>query len=190
MHFPLHPNTPPQGRSIADMFRGRGVDLNAMHSRMSEEMAAEGLPYGKRTHTYNSRLAQELGKYGDSVPISTAASATEQTPGDRLHDALYRAYFVDGRDISNIDELVAIAESVGLPADRARAVLETREFSAAVDADWAKSQDYGVTGVPTFVAQGMGVPGAQPYEVLMRLVEKATEVRNKNLLKDAEEQQQ
>ena len=172
------------------MFRGRGVDLDAMHSRMSAEMAAEGLPYGKRTHTYNSRLAQELGtwgdKYGDSLLKDT--SDTEETPGDRLHDALYRAYFVDGRDISNIDELVAIAKGVGLPADKARTVLESREFSAAVDADWAKSQDHGVTGVPTFVAQGMGVPGAQPYEVLMRLVEKATEVRNKNLQNNAGEQ--
>lgn len=199
VHFPLHPNTPPQGRSIADMFRGRGVDLDAMHSRMSDEMAAEGLPYGKRTHTYNSRLAQELGtwgdKYGDSLLKETSAdpsanaNATQETPGDRLHSALYRAYFVDGRDISNIDELVAIAESVGLPADKARSVLETREFSKAVDADWAKSQNYEVTGVPTFVAQGMGVPGAQPYEVLSRLVEKATEVRNKNLQNNAGESQ-
>jgi len=165
------------------MFRGRGVDLEAMHNRMSEEMAAEGLPYGKRTHTYNSRLAQELGTWGD-----TFETDAQETPGDRLHDALYRAYFVDGRDISNIDELVSIAEAVGLPADKARAVLESREYSAAVDADWNKSQEYGVTGVPTFVAQGMGVPGAQPYEVLMRLVEKATEVRNKKLQSDAGEQ--
>ena len=73
-----------------------------------------------------------------------------------------------------------------MPADKARNVLTSREYSAAVDADWAKSQDYGVTGVPTFVAQGMGVPGAQPYEVLMRLVEKATEVRNRNMQANSE----
>lgn len=178
MHFPLHPNTPPQGKKIADLFQGRGVDLEAMHKRMSDEMAAENLPYGKRTHTYNSRLAQELGTWGDTLDAPAEHSAV--TPGDRLHDALYRAYFVDGRDISNVDELVAIATACGLDPTRARDVLETREFSAAVDADWAKSQDYGVTGVPTFVAQGMGVPGAQPYEVLQRLVQKATEVRDRN----------
>ena len=63
-------------------------------------------------------------------------------------------------------------------------MLESREFSAAVDADWAKAQDSGITGVPTFVAQGMGVPGAQPYEVLKRLVEKATEVRNRKITQD------
>ena len=176
------------------MFSGRGIDIEAMHARMSEEMAAEGLPYGKRTHTYNSRLAQELGTWGDTLTEGTSAEGTsaegtnteEPSPGDRLHDALYRAYFVDGRDISNIDELVTIAASVDLPADKARNVLTSREYSAAVDADWAKSQDYGVTGVPTFVAQGMGVPGAQPYEVLMRLVEKATEVRNRNMQANSE----
>lgn len=168
VHFPLHPNTPAEGRKLADLFAGRGIDLNAMHQRMSAEMAAENLPYGKRTHTYNSRLAQELGKWGDT---------TEH--GDALHNALYRAYFVDGRDISNTDELVAIAAAVGLDPNSARAVLAERSFRAAVDADWEKSQDYGVTGVPTFAVLGMGVPGAQPYEVLQRLVEKATEVRNR-----------
>jgi predicted DsbA family dithiol-disulfide isomerase len=62
---------------------------------------------------------------------------------------------------------------VGLPADEARQVLEERRFSDAVDADWQKSHRYGVTGVPTFVADKNGVVGAQPYEVLQQLVEKA-----------------
>ena len=185
MHFPLHPNTPPKGRAIAELFRGRNVDLAAMNQWMRDEMSAEGLPYGKRTHTYNSRLAQELGSWGDTLEDTSEQSGqTQPSAGDRLHNALYRAYFVDGRDISDVDELVQIAQSVGLDAQRARSVLESREFSAAVDADWAKAQDSGITGVPTFVAQGMGVPGAQPYDVLKRLVEKATEVRNRKITQD------
>lgn len=147
------------------MFRGRGIDLEAMHERMSAEMAAEKLPYGTRTHTYNSRLAQELGKWGDTTDH-----------GDALHDALYRAYFVQSRNISDIDELVSIAEQVGLDGNAARVVLQERKFATAVDADWQKSQEFGVTGVPTFAVMGMGVPGAQPYEVLERLVVKATEL--------------
>jgi predicted DsbA family dithiol-disulfide isomerase len=39
--------------------------------------------------------------------------------------------------------------------------------------DWAKSHRYGVTGVPTFVADRYGVVGCQPYEALEQLVEKA-----------------
>jgi len=60
-----------------------------------------------------------------------------------------------------------------LPADAARAVIETRSHKAAVDADWEKSHAYGVTGVPTYVAGGHGVVGAQPYEALEALVKQA-----------------
>jgi predicted DsbA family dithiol-disulfide isomerase len=67
---------------------------------------------------------------------------------------------------------VEIAVSVGLPADEARAVLTERRFKDAVDADWAKSRQYGVTGVPTFVADKYGVVGAQPLEVLEQLLDK------------------
>jgi predicted DsbA family dithiol-disulfide isomerase len=52
-------------------------------------------------------------------------------------------------------------------------VLEQRTFSAAVDEDWARSRRYGITGVPTFVAGGYGVVGAQPYETLEHLVQRA-----------------
>jgi predicted DsbA family dithiol-disulfide isomerase len=162
VHFPLHPETPREGRSIAELYAGRNVDPEAMYARMKALMDAEGLPYGRRTHTYNSRLAQELGKWADTQP-----------GGEAMHDALYRAYFVDARNIGDPEVLVEIVQSVGLPTDEARAVLTERRFKEAVDADWAKSRAYGITGVPTFVAAGYGVVGAQPYEVLAQLVEKA-----------------
>ena len=163
VHFPLHPETPIEGgRSLTDLFAGRNVDRTAMHAQMKARMHAEGLPYGERTHTYNSRLAQELGKWADTQP-----------GGDALHDALFRAYFVEARDISQPAVLLEIAGRVGLPVDAAREVLEQRTFKAAVDADWALSRRYGVTGVPTFVVGRHGVVGAQPYEVLEQLVKQA-----------------
>jgi len=160
VHFPLHPDTPQEGRSMAEFYAGRGIDPEAAYQRMKTLMDAEGLPYGRRTHSYNSRLAQELGKWADTLPGG----------GDKLHDALYRAYFVDSRNIGEPDILVEIAESVGLDGKAAREVIESRRFSDAVDADWAKSAQYGVTGVPTFVAAKRGVVGAQPYEVLEQLM--------------------
>ena len=163
VHFPLHPDTPLEGRSMAEFYAQRGTDPEAAYQRMKGLMDAEGLPYGRRTHTYNSRLAQELGKWADTQP-----------GGEAIHDALFRAYFVEGRNIGDADVLVQIAESVGLPGAEARQVLAQRTFKAAVDADWQKSHEYGVTGVPTFVAAGRGVVGAQPYEVLEQLVEEAT----------------
>jgi predicted DsbA family dithiol-disulfide isomerase len=163
VHFPLHPETPLEGRPVAEIYAARNLDPEAMYQRMKALMEAEGLPYGRRTHTYNSRLAQELGKWADTLPGG----------GDALHDALYRAYFVDNRNIGNADILVEIAEAVGLSGEEARKVLTERRYEAAVDADWAKSRQYGVTGVPTFVAGGYGVVGAQPYEVLEQLAAKA-----------------
>jgi predicted DsbA family dithiol-disulfide isomerase len=162
VHFPLHPETPAEGRSLAEMYAGRGVDPDSMYARMKTLMDAEGLPYGRRTHTYNSRLAQELGKWADSEPGGAA-----------IHDALYRAYFVDARNIGDPEVLIDIARSVGLLPETARAVLAARRYKDAVDADWAKSQEYGVTGVPTFVAGRYGVVGAQPYAVLEELLNRA-----------------
>ena len=162
VHFPLHPDTPAEGRAMAEFYAERKLDPEAMYARMKRLMDAEGLPYGRRTHTYNSRLAQELGKWADTQPGGAA-----------LHDALYRAYFVDARNIGDVDVLIDVAQAVGLPADEARAVLAERRFKAAVDQDWAKSRTYDVTGVPTFVAGGQGVVGAQPYEVLEQLLDQA-----------------
>jgi predicted DsbA family dithiol-disulfide isomerase len=165
VHFPLHPDTPMEGRTLKELFSGRtDADIKATYDRMKGLMDAEGLPYGERTHTYNSRLAQELGAWADT-----------QDGGEAIHDALYRAYFVDKRNVGDIDVLVAVAESVGLPGIEARAVVTERKFEAVVDADWEKARQYGVTGVPTFAAGGYGVVGAQPYEALAQLLTQASE---------------
>ena len=163
VHFPLHPDTPAEGRALADLFSGRNMDRKAMHAQMKARMDGEGLPYGERTMTYNSRLAQELGKWADTQP-----------GGEAIHDALFRAYFVEARDISQPAVLLDIVARVGLSVEGARDVLEKRTFEAAVDADWELSRRYGVTGVPTFVVGRYGVVGAQPYEALEELVQKAT----------------
>jgi predicted DsbA family dithiol-disulfide isomerase len=162
VHFPLHPETPPEGKSLEDLFRGRNVDRKAMHAQMKARMDAEGLPYGERTHTYNSRLAQELGKWADTQP-----------GGETFHDAMFRAYFVEARDISQPAVLLEIAAQAGLPIEAAREVIEKRTFKEAVDRDWELSRRYGITGVPTFVMGDRGVVGAQPYEVLEQLVKQS-----------------
>lgn len=162
VHFPLHPDTPQEGRSLAELFAGRNYDIPKMQAQMRARMEAEGLPYGTRTMTYNSRLAQELGAWADTQP-----------GGEAIHDALFRAYFVDAKNIGDADVLVEVAKSVGLPADKAREVIEKRTHKDAIDADWEKSRQYGVTGVPTFVIGRNGVVGAQPYEALEELVRQA-----------------
>jgi predicted DsbA family dithiol-disulfide isomerase len=160
VHFPLHPDTPMEGKSVAEMYAARGMDPKAMYERMKGLMDVEGLPYGQRTYTYNSRRAQEVGKWADTQP-----------GGEAIHDVLYKTYFVDNHNIGDIEVLVRIADSVGLSGDEVRQVIEEGRFKGAVDADWAKSREYGVTGVPTFVAGGYGVVGAQPYEAIAHMLE-------------------
>jgi predicted DsbA family dithiol-disulfide isomerase len=163
VHFPLHPETPADGMTLEQLFGARGdMDMRRRrNAEMKERMDAEGLPYGERTHTYNSRLAQELGTWADTQP-----------GGEAIHDLVFKAYFVDNRNIGDIDVLVEIAGKAGLDAAEARKVLEERRFKEQVDEDWGKSRAYGITGVPTVVANGYGVAGAQPVDVLEEFLEK------------------
>jgi predicted DsbA family dithiol-disulfide isomerase len=159
VHFPLHPETPQHGKSLEELFAGRGYDIGRMQAQMRARMAAEGLPYGERKMTFNSRLAQEL-----------ASWAVSQPGGEAIHDALFRAYFVEGKNIGAPETLIQLAKQLGLDEAQARDVIEKRTHKAAVDADWEKSRQYGVTGVPTHVFGDRGVVGAQPYEALEELV--------------------
>lgn len=115
----------------------------------------EGLPLDDRKKTYNSRLAQELGKWAESRGM-----------GDEFHNGVFRAYFAEGKNIGNHSELVGLAKSIGLPEKEAQDAIETRSFREAVDGDWAYSRRTGVTAVPTFKIDSQTLVGAQPYEVL------------------------
>ena len=159
--FPLHPETPVEGMELSELFAGREADIAAMQARLVKVAAAEGLPLALRTRTYNSRLAQELGKWADSRGM-----------GDPFRRAVYRAYFVDGSNIALIDELIRIAESVGLPGDEARAVLSERSFASSVDADWQRAREMRITAVPTHLCNGKRLAGFSSYDNFVRLIGK------------------
>jgi len=131
------------------------VNIDQIKARLRKAAEEAGLPLGDRQRTYNSRMAQELGKW-----------AEEKGKGEEFHNAIFRAYFVEGINIAKIEELVSIARKVGLPAEEARKALQLRTHKTAVDLDWKRSRQYGITAVPTFVIDHKGVVGAQPYEVL------------------------
>jgi len=167
VHFPLHPETPAEGRTLQDMFGTGPEEIAQKNARMQGLMKAEGLPFNDRSHTYNSRLAQEVGTW-----------AATQPGGEAIHDKFFEAYFVDRRNIGDVDVILDIVKAAGLNVDEARKVIEERTFKDAVDADWAKSHQYGVTGVPTFVVAGPdgqlhGLVGAQPLEGLEQLAQAA-----------------
>ena len=118
------------------------------------------MPYSQPEKTYNSRLAQELGLWAES-----------KVKGDAFHKAAFMAFFVDGKNIAKIPVLVELAASVGLSPEEAREVITARTFKDAVDEHWSISRQKSITAVPTFVINQEKLVGAQPYEMLKRLLE-------------------
>ena len=126
---------------------------------MSALMTEENLAYGNRSHTYNSRLAQELAKWGESFP-----------EGEALNLKLFEAYFAEGHNLAKPMVLLEVAEAAGLDRDAAEEMIRKRSFRDAVDADWKRAHELGVTGVPSFVSGNRGLVGAQPLEALEQLI--------------------
>jgi predicted DsbA family dithiol-disulfide isomerase len=152
--FPLHPETPVEGNQ-------RGPEIIARNQKMKVNMDREGLPFNpERNMSYNSRLAQELAKWAATKGME-----------EKITDALFRAYFVDVKNIGKTDVLAQIAGENGLPADEATDVLLSRAYKDAVDEDWRRCASYGVNAVPTFLAGRYLMVGAQPYEELDRLIQ-------------------
>ncbi len=145
--------------SLEELFRGREIDLPSSMERLKKVAAELGLPWGMRTRTYNSRRAQELGKWAESLG-----------KGDEFHMAVFQAYFVNGRNIADISILKEIAGKIGLDCRRAEDALVERTFKAAVDRDWEYSRINSITAVPTFLTHGRKMVGAQPYQALEDLV--------------------
>ncbi len=135
-----------------------------MLDRLSQAADELGLTVTERTRVYNSRRATELGKWAEA-----------QGRGDAFHDAIFRAYFAEGLDISDVAVLRETCSHLDLDPDEAERVLGNGKYRASVDDDWDYSRKLGVTAVPTFLAAGRTVVGAQPYEVLERLLQVARE---------------
>jgi len=158
--FPLHPETPAEGLTLEQLFAGRPINIDQVLARLTKTAKELGLPFGKREKTFNSRLAQELGKL-----------AEKEQCGEQFHMATFKAYFADGLNIALESTLVAVGTSVGLSAEQIIEAMGKRTFKEAVDEDWKRSYQLGVKAVPTFMLNGMSLVGAQPYEKLVRLME-------------------
>jgi predicted DsbA family dithiol-disulfide isomerase len=131
-----------------------------MLTHLKQTARDAGLPFGDRKMTYNSRRAQELGKW-----------AEKKGSGDAFHDAVFRAYFADGRNIADEKTLTDVAQTAGLNANEVRNVLADRSFKAAVDSDWYRAYESKVAAVPTFLIKGQSLVGAQPYNVLANFMQ-------------------
>ena len=150
VHFPLHPDTPKGGRNLLDLFRCSQEELNQKNSMMNKLMNEENLEYNDREYTFNSRLAQELGYWAQS-----------KYRNDMIHDELYKSYFINKKNVYEIDVLLNVALRAKLPQDEAKEILEKRTYKDEIDKHWKYSYKIGVTGVPTYILGTNYLVGAQ-----------------------------
>jgi predicted DsbA family dithiol-disulfide isomerase len=92
--------------------------------------------------------------------------------------SLFRAYFNEGRDIGDADTLADIADSCGMDASVVLRLLATDEDAQGVRDKDASAREMGVNSVPTFiVASQHAVPGAQPTELWLKVMDEIIEKR-------------
>jgi predicted DsbA family dithiol-disulfide isomerase len=127
---------------------------------MEQVAAAEGLPYGTRTHWYNSIPAHEAALWAD-----------EHGDGEAFRRSVYRAYFADGLNIASSDVLGGLADAVGLDSSDLRVALTDGRYRERVNEQFEFARTAGVTGVPAYIAGRYMMVGAQPYEVFCKLIE-------------------
>jgi predicted DsbA family dithiol-disulfide isomerase len=141
------------------LFAGRPIDIPKMLQRLKQTAHDLALPFGERRMSFNSRRAQEAAKWAESYGRA-----------DAFHHAVFRAYFVDGKNLYDIETLATAADSVGLRGEALAEVIRQQTYRAAVDQDWLRSHQLGITAVPTFRLNGEMLVGAQPYEKLAGLL--------------------
>jgi len=106
--------------------------------------------------------------------LTTRGSADQAA----LKEELLRAYFTDGRNVGDIDVVVACAERAGLDAGDLREWLDTDGGVAEVLADIEGAQMRDITGVPAFVIDDRFlIPGAQEVDVFEQLLMRALNTR-------------
>lgn len=108
--------------------------------------------------------------------LEAAAFARDYSGFDAMHEALFRAFFEQGRDLADQHVLAEVAAGVGLDADLLRKALDAGHYAPEVVADQSRAHSIGVTGVPAILMHSAGVSpvlisGAQPYAVLNRQVD-------------------
>ncbi|MGH1425354.1 MAG: DsbA family oxidoreductase [Pseudooceanicola sp.] len=96
-------------------------------------------------------------------------------------DALFAAYFREGRDIGSRDVLADIADAAGLDASVILKLLDSDADEALIRDRDAHSRKMGVSAVPTFVVgQKHAVPGAQPVELWLKVIDEITQGPNED----------
>ena len=158
--FELNPGMGPEGQNItehvAEKYGSTAEQSRAARQRLIEMGAALGFTfsYGPEARIVNTFKAHQL--------LDWAAEAGLQHP---LKLALFKAYFTDGRDVSDTGVLMDAVREVGLNADVATRMLDSGERATKVREKEEFWTENGISGVPTMVFDGRYLlTGAQEPE--------------------------
>ena len=159
--FQLNPTMPREGIDRQE-YRARKFASLARSEALDAQLAAVGREVGlefrfdRITRTPNTFDAHRL-----------LWLARERRVQDAVAESLFRAYFVEGRDVGDHAVLADVAAGAGLDRDEVARLLAGNEGAAQVAEEEAEGRDLGIEGVPFFVVnQAYGISGAQPPEYL------------------------
>lgn len=164
--FELNPQMPAEGEDAGEHIMGKyGIgeaEMDKNRAAIHERAAALGFAYNVHhgSRVWNTFDAHRLLHWAGTQDTARALA---------LKQALFRAYFSDGENVSDHAVLLRIAGNVGLDADAARRVLDSAEYADEVRAQERHYQQAGINSVPaTIINNTHLIPGGQPPEVFER----------------------
>ncbi len=167
--FQLNPEMPPEGmdrRAYLSARFGGETGFEQAEQQLAEHAAAAG---AEMNLTALTRIPNTL----DAHRLIHWAGL-EGAQG-AVVDGLFRANFVEGRDIGQHDVLADIADGAGMDASIVLRLLDSPSDVQAIRDREAHSREMGVSSVPTFiVGQRHAVPGAQPVELWLKVIDEIT----------------
>jgi predicted DsbA family dithiol-disulfide isomerase len=160
----IHPKTSPEGQPIESL----GYDSERWQSMMAslKEMAAdEGVVLKEHDFTTNSRSA---------LLLAEAAKLLGRTVFYRLHDLLFEAFFVEGRNIGDRAVLESLGREAGMSADQIAAAWNEDASNEKLAQYRQAALDLGVRATPTFFIGEQRLDGAVPYSQLLEVARVAS----------------
>lgn len=98
--------------------------------------------------------------------------AKEENKDEEIIERLFKAYFIEGLDIGDIETLARISKESGLDREGAMEVLGKGGYSAKVNSDKDLAKELGITSVPFFVINNKtAIPGAQSSHVFLKVLD-------------------
>jgi len=156
--YELAPDTPDEyaGSEIDFLTKHKGMpreQVEKMLEQMTRLAASEGIDFDfDRLRHANTRRAHRV------LHLANAQGLQAE-----MQERLFRAYFAEGRQVSDPDLLAELGEEVGLDPDEVRDAFDDEALGEAVDRDITRARMLGVAGVPFWMIKSRyGISGAQP----------------------------